>query len=163
MGVRNKAPLMAEESEMLKAVATGIGGAIAFIVGIIGLLDGGDPTPLIIGVALLIQAVVHFSKGQQQLAENTPIVGQPQDMGVGGWERLEKIMERVENPDTFQPGISEVGERPDTLQAMMDAEFHGDAFSNFEDHSDGVVSAVPKDFHDGTYFWQNPEKGFLEM
>ena len=95
---------MAEESEMLKAVATGIGGAIAFIVGIIGLLDGGDPTAMIIGIALLIQAASHFAKGQKQLAENTPIVGQPQDMGVGGWERLEKIMERVENPDTFQPG-----------------------------------------------------------
>ena len=123
-----------------------------------------DVTLIAIGIIIAFSGIVRIVKEQQKRAEGEHFVGQPQDVGAYGWERLEKLMENVDNPDTFIIETAEQQQRSEETQARMAEtffsdstaefrddsvqnfrddsvqEFRGDSVSNWSEHTDSVIS-----------------------
>ena len=180
---------MAEQSKILQSIPSVIVGILMFIGGI----STGSIEMLFFGIIIALSGIVKIVQEQQKRAEGAHFVGQPQDVGAYGWERLEKLMENVDNPDTFVIEMAEQQQRSEATQARMAETFHGDSttefrgdsvqtfyddsvqefrgdsVSNWSEHTDSVIlgpetapsgmpSAVPKDFHQASLYWEDPTR-----
>jgi len=94
-----------------------------------------DVTLIVIGIIIAFSGIVRIVKEQQKRAEGEHFVGQPQDVGAYGWERLEKLMGNVDNPDTFIIEMAEQQQRSEATQARMAETFDGDYIVEFRDDS----------------------------
>jgi hypothetical protein len=122
-------PSVATESKVLQAVPSVVIGLLMFIFGI----AEGDVMLMLIGILVSGSGIVRIVKEQQKRAAGEHFVGQPQDVGAYGWERLEKLMENVDNPDTFIIEMAEQKQRSEESQARMAETFYVDSTEQYYD------------------------------
>lgn len=153
-------------------------GVITVFIGLVAIEESGifALIPIIIGGVMLV-AGYHKQQAMAQAIASGHIPKGQMDVKSGAvWGPVDKIMSRVDNPDTFVHNMPSQGSRNLSAQQRMDAQFHGDnidefrgdelsnlAKHDFSDHApDGFPSAIPGDFHDASRYWQNPEAKFSD-
>ncbi len=152
-------------------------GGISVFIGLMGIEESIFALiPILIGGAMLFAGFQQKQAIQQAIASGQTPKGQMDVKSGAVWGPVDKIMSKVDDPDTFVHDMPNQGHRSLTAQQRMDAEFHGDhidefrgdEISNFDGHDfsdhapDGFPSAIPGDFHDASRYWHHPEAKFSD-
>ena len=153
------------------------GGIMAFI-GLLSLETSGlfALVWIIIGAVMLVAGYHKQQAMKQAIASGYTPKGQMDVKSGAVWGPVDKVMSRVDNPDTFVHDMPPPDSRSLSAQQRMDAQFHGDnidefrgdEISNFVEHDfsdhapEGFPSAIPGDFHDASRYWHKPEVKFSD-
>lgn len=175
-GKQNSSSVKQDSSENPNALMTW--GWISIFIGLVTLDSSGifSFIPILIGGAMLVTGYYKKQAMEQAIASGHIPKGQMDVKSGAVWGPVDKVMSRVDNPDTFVHNMPTQGSRSLTAQQRMDAQFHGDnidefrgdELSNFAEHDfshhapDGFPSAIPGDFHDASRYWHNPEAIFSD-